>query len=172
MISDISFPVRLPFNLVHEIKVALVKIVHPDISILTTTRIGNALRMDGNGIQGPEMTAHPPNLVLEDLVVEPRLKLALACTRSRDVHGCLSTAQNDEIFLRGYGCGVEGCISGVGFEDFEVAGADDFGGLVLAGGYEVGFVGRELDVVDRGVVVVDFDVVDGLAALQRVSIGV
>jgi len=146
--------------------------MHPHIAILTTARIGSSSRMHGNGIQRTKMTPYSSDLILEDLVVESRLEFTLSCTRGGDIHGCLSTAQNHKVFPGCYGCSIERGVGYVVFENFEGSSADDFGGLIFAGGYEVGSVGAELDVVDGGVVLVDFVVVDEFTGLARVSIRV
>jgi hypothetical protein len=61
-------------------------------------------------------------------VVETRLELALASGRARDVHGGLSTTQDDEVLLGCDGGRVQGCVGGVGLDDFEVAGRNELSG--------------------------------------------
>ena len=160
----------LPLNLIHEIEIALVEVVHPDIAILATTRICSALWMDCNGVQRAKMSPHSSNLILKDLMIEPRLEFTLSCTGSGDVHSGLSTTEDDEVFPGCYGSGIERSVSGVGLENFEIAGADNFSSLVFAGGYEICLVGRKLDVVDGGVVFVDFDIAVELTGLKGESV--
>lgn len=126
--------------------------------------------MDCDGVQWAEMSPHSSNLILKDLMIEPRLEFTLSGTGSGDIHSGLSTAEDDEVFPGCYGCGIEWSVGGVGLENFEIAGADNFSGLVFAGGYEICLVGRKLDVVDGCVVFVDFDTVDELTSLEGESV--
>jgi len=121
--------------------------------------------MDRNSVQWTEVSPHSANFILKDLVVESRLELALSCTGGGDIHSGLTTAEDDKIFPGSYGGGVERRVCSVGLEDLEIAGADNLRSLVFAGSYEVRSVGGKLDVVDGGVVLVDFDVVDEFTSL-------
>lgn len=80
------------------------------------------------------MAANPTNLILEDLVVEPRLEFTLASGSGGDIHGGLTTAEDDEVLLAGDASAVEGGIGGVGLEDLEVPGGDELGRAGLAWG--------------------------------------
>jgi hypothetical protein len=77
-------PLELPpclfsLHLVHEVKVRLVKCVHPHITVLSSTGICCALWVDSYGVQRSKMTSYPANLVFEDLVVKPSFELSLSC---------------------------------------------------------------------------------------------
>ena len=113
------------------------------------------------------MPLHPPNLILEDLVIEAGLELPLPAARLGDVHGGLPAAQHDERFLRREGGRVEGGFGGVLFQGREVAGGEELGEFVLGGGDEVGSVGGHLDVLDLHVGLVGLEVVEELARLIR-----
>lgn len=137
--------------------------------------------------QGTEVTADTPNLVLEDLVVEPRLEFTLARGGRGDVHGGLATAEDDKVLLAGDAGTVEGRIGGVGLEDLEVLGGDELGGvsgpvlgwgdcrctylgrLVLAGGDEVCPVGGPLEIGNGLVEVVDGVVGNQIAGLHGLA---
>lgn len=139
--------------------------MHPHIPILPTARIPSPQRIHRHGIQRPEMALDPPNLILEDLVVEARLEFPLPAARLGDVHGGLPTPEHDERFLGGEGGRVEGGFRGVLFQGAEVAGGEEFGEFVLGGGDEVGSVGGHLDVLDLHVDFVGLEVVEEFARL-------
>lgn len=112
------------------------------------------------------MAAHATDLVLEDLVVEARLELALAGGGGGDVHGGLAAAQDHVVLLRGDACAVERGVGGVRLQELEVAGGYQARGLVLGGGDEVGAVRRPLQVGYLHVELVDGDVVELFSGLR------
>lgn len=114
-----------PLNLVEEIEVALVEVVDTDVAVLSAACVALAGRVGGDGVEGAEVAPHAADLVLEDLVVEAGLELALSRGGSGDVHGGLATAEDDEVLLGGDGGAVEGGIGCVGLDDGEVAGRDE-----------------------------------------------
>jgi hypothetical protein len=79
----------------------------------------------GDIVEGPEMTAHTTNFLHEDLVVEARLKLSLAGRCGSDVHGGLSTAEDNVVLDGCDGSAVEGCVGDVGLEDVELFDIDE-----------------------------------------------
>jgi hypothetical protein len=109
------FPCLLPLDLVHEVKVGLVECMHSHIAILTTTGICIALGMDCNGVQGTEVPSYSPYFILEDLVIEPSLEFSLSSRCCGHIHGCLTTTENNEVFLWCDCCRVERGISNVCF---------------------------------------------------------
>ena len=111
------------------------------------------------------MAPHAADLVLEDLVVEAGLELALASAGGSDVHGGLATAEDDVVLLGGDAGAVERGVGGVGLKELEITGGHEAGGLVLRGGDEVGPVGRPLQVGHLLVKLVDGDVEVLLAGL-------
>lgn len=68
----------LLLDLVHEIEIALVEMMHAHVAILATAGVAAALGIDGDGVEGPEVALDAADLVLEDAVVEARFELALA----------------------------------------------------------------------------------------------
>lgn len=72
-----------------------------------------------------EVATDTANLLLEDFVVEAGLELSLAGRGPGNVHGCLTTAEDDEILLRSDSGAVHRGISDVGLEDLEVLGGDE-----------------------------------------------
>lgn len=94
------------------------------------------------------MTTYTTNLLGEDLVVETRFELTLAGRGGCDVHGGLSSSEDDVVFYGGDGGAVEGCVGDVGLEDVEGLDIDELGGLVLGGGDEVCAVCGPLEVGD------------------------
>lgn len=112
------------------------------------------------------MALDTSDLIFKNAVVESRLEFALASGRRRDVHGSLTTAENDKVLFGRDGGRVEGCVGDEGLEDVESAGADDFGGLVLGGGDEVEAVFGELKIGDLHVELVSLDVVELFAGLS------
>lgn len=71
------------------------------------------------------MTSDTADLLFENLVVEAGLEFSLASGGGCDVHGGLATTEDDEIFLGGNGCAVEGSVGDVGLENLKIAGVDD-----------------------------------------------
>ena len=156
----------LTLNLELEVKVGRVEVVHTHVTVLTTGAVALASGVDSDVVERTEVTTHTANLLLEDLVVEAGLELTLAGRGGGDVHGGLTTTE-DNVVLRvgGDGGGVEGCVGDVGLEDLHRVGVVQLGGLVFAGGQEVGAVGAPLQVGDLKVGVVREDVGDHLAGL-------
>lgn len=74
------------------------------------------------------MATDTADLLLEDLVVETGLELTLTGRGPGDIHGSLTTTENDEILLRRDGGAVQGGISDVSLENLEVLGGDELGG--------------------------------------------
>lgn len=110
-----------PFDLVHEVKVGLVEGMHPDVTVLATTRVGYALWMHGNRVERTKVASNSADLVLEDLVIESSFKFALASGRGCHVGGSLATSEDDKVLLWGDGGGVERRIGNIGLQDAEVA---------------------------------------------------
>lgn len=93
-----------------------------NVAVLTTTGVAPAGRVGGDGVEGTKVTTDTANLVLEDLVVEAGLELALASGGGGDIHGSLTTTEDDKVLLGGNDGAVEGGVARVGLEDLEVAG--------------------------------------------------
>jgi hypothetical protein len=178
-------PQLLPLNLVHEIEVGLVEVVDTDVTVLTTGGVCGAGGVHVDGVEGTEVTTDTANLVFEDLVVEARLELTLTGRGGCDIHGGLTTTEDNVVLLSGNGSRVEGGIGDVGLKDGEVAGRNELEGEMLAGWYwndidsgaylgrlvfgsgdEVGAVGRELEVVDLVVELVGLDVLQLVTGLD------
>ncbi len=116
------------------------------------------------------MSTNTANLLLKDLVVETRLELSLASRGSCDIHGGLTTTEDNEILLWGDRSRVEWGIGDVGLHDLKVGGVDDLGGAVLGRGNAVGAVWGPLDICDLLALLVNHDVVKLLSGLFFVSI--
>lgn len=115
--------------------------------------------------QRTEVTTHTTDLLLKDLVVESRLEFTLSRRSGGDIHGGLTTTEDDKVFLGCDSSTVQRGVCRVGLEHLEVAGRDEFGGLVLAGGDEVGPVGRPLEVGDLAAELVGGNAVNNIAVL-------
>jgi hypothetical protein len=140
--------IRLPLHLVLEVKVRLVKVVHTHVTILTTGTVRGALGVHSDVVQRTEVATYATDFLSEDLVVEARFEFTLAGRGCCDVHGGLSSTEDDVVFYGGDGGAVEGCVGDVGLEDVEGLDVDELCGLVLGGGDEVCSVGRPLQVGD------------------------
>ena len=112
------------------------------------------------------MSTDTADLLLEDLVVETRLELSLACRGGGDVHGGLSSSEDDKVLLWCDGGGVEWGIGDEGLHDLKVGGINDLGGAVLGGGDAVGAIWGPLDICDLLSLLVNHDVVKLLSGLQ------
>jgi hypothetical protein len=109
----------LPFDLIHKVKIGLVEMMHTNVTIFSTTAVACALGVHSDIVQRPEVTPHTANLLLEDFVIKPCLELSLSCAGRCDVHGSLTTTENN-VVLDGRDCGaVERGIGGVGLENLE-----------------------------------------------------
>ena len=84
-----------PLNLVHKIKIGLLKMMNPHISIFPPTSITLPLRMNSNGIQRTKMSSYPPNFILENLMVKASFKFTLARLCRGDIAGFLATSQDN-----------------------------------------------------------------------------
>lgn len=111
------------------------------------------------------MATHTTDLLFEDLVVKSRLEFTLSRRSGGDIHGGLTTTEDDKVFLGRDSSAVQRRVCRVGLEHFEVARRDELGGLVLAGGDEVGPVGRPLEVGNLAAELVGRDAVDDVAVL-------
>ena len=72
-------------------------------------------------VHGTEVTLDTADLLLEDLVPEPRLELALPEGRRRDAHGILTTAEQNIRLVRGDGSAVQWRLRHVRLEDCQRA---------------------------------------------------
>lgn len=75
--------------------------MHPNISILPSTRIPSTQRIHSHCIQGSKMPFYAPDLVFEDFVVEAGFEFSLAGAGCCHVHGCLAATEDYEGFLWG-----------------------------------------------------------------------
>lgn len=165
-----SFPGCFSFNFIHEVKVALVKVVHSDIAIFTTTGVSDTLRMDSNGVERTKVTSYSANLIFEDFVVKSGLKFALTSRGGCHIHGSLTTSQDDKVFAWCDSSRVEWSIGDECLQNFEVAGGKDSSSLVFTSSDEVCSILGKLNIVNSRVVFMDFDVEEDFAGLKRVSI--
>ena len=98
--------------------------MHAHVTVLSAAAVSSALWVDGDVVERSEVTPDTTNLLHEDLVVEPRLELSLPRAGGGDVHGGLTTAENNVVLDGRQGSAVERCVGGVGLENFEVGGGD------------------------------------------------
>lgn len=174
----------LPLNLVQEIKVRLVEVVHTHVTVLTTRAVAGALGVDSHVVERTEMATHTTNLLFENLVVETGLKLALASRRGCNIHGSLTTTEDHVVLDRRDGRAVERCVGNIGVQNLEIIRGNklkrarvsnldfsteqidtDLGVLVLGSGNEVGPVGSPLQIRNLHIRLVGLDHVQQLAAL-------
>lgn len=139
---------QLPLDLILEVEEALVKVVDAHISVLTTTGVTLAGRVGSDCVEGAEVTTNTANLVFEDLVVKSSLELTLAGSGCGNIHGSLTTSEDNEILLGRNAGTVQWCVGGVRLQNLEVSNGDEVSGLVLGGSDEVGAVGSPLQIRD------------------------
>ena len=113
---------HFPLHFIHKVKIRLFESMHPHITIFSSGRISNSLWVSSNGVQWAKVTFDSSYFILENLVVESSFKFPLSCRRSRDIHGGLSTSQDDKVFLGGEGGSVEGCVGDVGLQYWKITG--------------------------------------------------
>lgn len=119
--SVLSFPL----DLVQKVIVTLVEVVDTNVAVLSTAGVALASGVGGDGVEGTEVASDTANLVLEDAVVEASLELTLTGRGAGDIHGGLTTTEDDKVLLGGDGSAVEGCVARVVFQDGEVLGGDE-----------------------------------------------
>lgn len=122
----------------------------------------------GSLTQRSKVTPDSTDLLLENLVVEPRFEFTLSGVGGGDIHSGLSSSENDKVLVGGDGGAVERSVGYVGLHDFEVAGVDELGGLVFRGGDEVCAVLGPLEIGHLLIWLVNLDVVKLLAGLMLV----
>jgi len=120
-----------PLYLIHEVKIALIEVMNPHIPILSTAGIASPLRVNSDGIKRPEMPLDSTNLIFEDFMIEPRFELSLPGGGRCDIHGSLASSEYDEVLLRGYCSGVQGCVGDIGFEQLEIPCRYDLGSSAM-----------------------------------------
>jgi len=121
----------LPLDLIHKVEVSLVEVMYTNVTILSTAAVSSSLWMDGNVVKRAEVAPHTANLLAEDLVVEPGFELSLSCAGGRDVHGGLTTSEDNIVLDGSDGSAIQRRIGDVGLEDFQTVGGKDLCGLVL-----------------------------------------
>lgn len=104
--------------------------MHTGVTVLSSRAVHCSERADGDVVERTEVTSDTANLLLEDLVVETGFELSLAGRGGGDVHGCLTTAEDDVVLDGSDGCAVEGSVCDVGLEDFEIVCGDELWGVV------------------------------------------
>lgn len=95
----------LLLDLVHEIKVSLVEMVNPDVTVFAPAGVASPRGVDGDGVQRTEMAFDASDLVLEDSVVKAGLEFALPGRCGRDIGGGLPAAEDHKVFFRRDGGG-------------------------------------------------------------------
>lgn len=116
---------QLTLNLELEVKVGLVEVVDTDVTILTTGCVDGAEGRDGDVVERTEVTSDTANLLFEDLVVEAGFELSLTGAGCGDIHGGLTTS-DDNVVLDGCDGGrVEGGIGDVCLHDLECLGVHE-----------------------------------------------
>lgn len=91
-----QFVFRLVFFSVikFEVEIVGVELVDPDVAVLTSGRVGLAVRVESERVDGTKVALHPAKLLLEDEVEEAGVELADPRGCRRHVHGLLTTAQH------------------------------------------------------------------------------
>lgn len=136
-IPDIPYKHRLqvclllllfPLNFVQEVEVGLVEVVDTNVSILSTTAVAGSLWVYGDVVQRSKVTTHTTNLLHKDLVVEAGFEFTLSRGCGCDVHGGLTSTENNVVFYGRDGGAVEGRVGNVRLEDGKVFGIDELKG--------------------------------------------
>lgn len=116
---------------IHEVEIAFIEVMNPHITILSTAGIASPLGINGDSIERPKMPLDSTDFIFEDLMVEPRFELSLPGGCCCDIHSSLTSSEYDEVFLRRYCRGVQGCVGDVGFEQLEITGRYDLGSSAM-----------------------------------------
>lgn len=99
--------------------------VNTDVTVLSTGSVGGTGGVDGDGVQGTEVTTYTADLIFEDLVIESSLEFTLAGGGCCDIHSGLTTTKDHKLLLGRDRSGVERGIGGVGLQDGKIAGRQD-----------------------------------------------
>jgi hypothetical protein len=100
-------------------------VVDTDITVLSSGCVTLAGGVYGDVVERSEVTSHSANLLFEDLVVESGFEFTLAGRCGGDIHGGLTTTEDDEILLCRHRSRVKWGIGNVGLEYLEITGVDN-----------------------------------------------
>jgi hypothetical protein len=98
--------------------------MHTDVAVFSSTAVSGALWVYGDVVERTEVTTHTTNFLHKDLVVEARFEFSLAGGCGGDVHGSLSSTEDNVVFYGGDGSAVEGCVGDIGFQDIQILSID------------------------------------------------
>ena len=87
-------------KVIFKVVVGLVKIVYPHVTVLGSTGILLATGVEGEGIDGTEMSLHPSNLLFKYQVEESGLEFPALCVGSCDLHRFLSSTKENVVLER------------------------------------------------------------------------
>jgi hypothetical protein len=90
-----------PLDFVHKVEVWFVEVMYTYVPVLSATGISGSLRVHSDIVEGTKVATHATDFLHKDLVVEACFKLSLSCRCSSNVHGSLSSTEDDIVF---YGC--------------------------------------------------------------------
>lgn len=107
--------------------------MNTDVTVLSAAGVALACGIGGDGVEGTEVASDTADLVLEDLVVETGLEFTLSGGSSGDIHGGLTTTENNVVLLGSDGGAVDGGIGRVVLQDGEVTSSNklEFGLLAI-----------------------------------------
>ena len=119
--------------------------------------------------QRSKVTTDSTDLLFENFVVETRFEFTLSGVGGGNVHGGLSSSENDEVLVGCDGGAVKRGVGYVSLHDLEVSGVDELCGLILRGGDEVCTVWGPLEVGNLQIDFVNLNIVELFSGLNIVS---
>lgn len=111
-------------------EVVVIQVVNPDVPVLPPRGEGPAIRVPRQGVDGPEVPADSPDLVLEDFVMNFGIELPRFARRRRDAHRVLPPPKNDVVQNRRNNRRVHRPVRGVGFQTLHGFRIEQPGGFI------------------------------------------
>merc|ERR1719383_871704 len=110
-----------------KVKVLWVKVVNPNVSVLSSTAVTLSIRVERHTVDGTEMTFDPAKLLFIGCMEEPGLKLADPGGGSCDLHGLLTTSHHHMIHNGRDGSRVDGSLCLEGLDVIQGSGVKQLG---------------------------------------------
>ena len=126
--------------------------MNPNVTILSSAGVLLATGVERQRIDGTEMSLDTSNLLFEYQMEEPRLELSAPRVRRCDLHGLLTSTEQDVVLDRGNSGTVHRSVGLVRLQELEGFGVEEFSGGIFGGGDEHCPVLGELEILDKVVV--------------------
>lgn len=133
--------------------VGAVESLNARITVFAARRVAATIWVNGQTVDGPEMTFDASELFLVHQMEESRIEFTGTGGRCGDLHGILATAQDDVIENRTDRSRIDRTLGFVCLQAHQAVAVEQFGRGVLRGGHKHGAIFGHLHVVDVGGVI-------------------